>query len=369
MNKKTLVIIYYDLNIGGIQRKIVDIVNYLAVKKNKVNVNILLRNNDQTFNLKKQIVNSNVKIKYYQTKFKIRAPFSFLIFLLNELIKTESPTILSFSEIPSICAILIKKILFWKKITVVISQDNSFSLERENENKVIAYFRFLLIQKLFPYADSILTVNKSFAQLLIKKYDIDKSLIKYVPNWTSFSKKQKINTKKDFDLVYIGRFAKVKNLNFILKCIKIIKKKYNKITLLLVGDGPEKQKLIALVNKYKINNNVIFVDPTYNVISYLKKSKMFVLASKSEGLPISVLESMAIGTPVIISDYPGVNHEIRNFKTGVIYKNQKEFIENSEKLLENHIFRKNIINNARKHVKKYHTVENIKIYLKATRLI
>ena len=69
--------------------------------------------------------------------------------------------------------------------------------------------------------------------------------------------------------------------------------------LLIAGDGPERAKLNELANK---NNSIRFLNSIPNVNEYLQASDLFISASFAEGLPNSVLEAMACGLPVVLSD-------------------------------------------------------------------
>jgi len=70
---------------------------------------------------------------------------------------------------------------------------------------------------------------------------------------------------------------------------------------LIIGEGSEKSNLIKLTKELKLSKNIKFVGYTNNVEKYLNKSKFFVMTSKSEGLPIALIEAMACGVVPIIT--------------------------------------------------------------------
>lgn len=101
---------------------------------------------------------------------------------------------------------------------------------------------------------------------------------------------------------FIGRFTQQKNLTRLVDIFYQILKKKPETYLLLVGDGPEKQKLQNYVNHLKIQKHVFFVGEQLNTSDYLSAMDVFVMPSIYEGLAISAIEAQASGSKVFISD-------------------------------------------------------------------
>lgn len=111
--------------------------------------------------------------------------------------------------------------------------------------------------------------------------------------------RKKLNLPKDKRIVvYTGTFNKRKNQKFLLEVFAKNSVLGNTI-LLLLGGGPE---LAGLKKKYGELKNVIFTGNVTNVNEYLQASDVYISSSTSEGLPNGVLEAMATGLPVILSD-------------------------------------------------------------------
>lgn len=89
--------------------------------------------------------------------------------------------------------------------------------------------------------------------------------------------------------------------------------------LILVGEGPEHQKLQQQANAYGFADRVVFTGFRNNPLDYLAAFDAFILASKSEGLPRVVLESMLLKTVVIGSDVTGTGELIDSGRTGLLY--------------------------------------------------
>ena len=114
--------------------------------------------------------------------------------------------------------------------------------------------------------------------------------------------RKKFGIRSDaFVFVYTGKFITRKNVEFALDSFVQAHNGNKNSIFILLGDGPE---LPRLRNKYAHLENIIFIGRVLNVDEYLQLSDMYVSASKSEGLPNGVLEAMACGLPVLLSNIP-----------------------------------------------------------------
>jgi glycosyltransferase involved in cell wall biosynthesis len=99
--------------------------------------------------------------------------------------------------------------------------------------------------------------------------------------------------------LYVGHLIPRKNVSFIIKAFNIFSQ-LNPGSLIILGEGKESTYLKQLA----INNNIYFEGRVNNVIDYLNISDYFISPSLSEGLPNAVLEALAAGLPVFLSDIP-----------------------------------------------------------------
>lgn len=101
-----------------------------------------------------------------------------------------------------------------------------------------------------------------------------------------------------FVFIYTGQFIERKNVPFLLENYKHQFNENRKVYLVLLGDGPERDTLQAQYASDRID----FRGAVNNVNEYLRAADIYVSTSKSEGLPNGVLEAMATGLPVVLSD-------------------------------------------------------------------
>ena len=105
--------------------------------------------------------------------------------------------------------------------------------------------------------------------------------------------------------LFIGRLVNIKNVPLLLEAIRIVCK-IQKINFILAGDGPQRNELELYVQKFGLEANVRLLGPVSDssVWSLMKKANLFVSLSAFEGCPNTVLEAMASGCPIVVSDIP-----------------------------------------------------------------
>ncbi|MCX6701772.1 MAG: glycosyltransferase [Candidatus Zambryskibacteria bacterium] len=116
----------------------------------------------------------------------------------------------------------------------------------------------------------------------------------------------RLELKKKFgisgkSIVYMGRVSYEKNIDDVVLATAQLVKKIPDIKLMIVGDGPEKEKLITMSKNLKIEKNVIFTGFLHNesLVKALSANEVFVTASRSENMPLAVLEAESLGLPVV----------------------------------------------------------------------
>jgi len=128
---------------------------------------------------------------------------------------------------------------------------------------------------------------------------VEKQFFKKAPDTQKRNLRQKFGYSSDSKLfLYTGTLDALKDIGTLVTAFNNLTKRSNLI-LLIVGDGPEKSKLQKSAHG---NDNINFVNRTSNVLEYYQCADFYISASLFEGLPNSVLEAMACGLPVILSN-------------------------------------------------------------------
>ena len=143
---------------------------------------------------------------------------------------------------------------------------------------------------------------------------------------------QKINSiqasNQISDIFFSGRLVKEKKADILIKALKVIRKTFPDIMVVIVGDGPEKDNLQKLAQQYEVDNNIIFlgfVRSNDELLGLMKSSKIFASPSIREGFGMAAIEALACGLPVVTSDAPGnAVKDLINEKNGRISLNNPE---------------------------------------------
>ena len=122
---------------------------------------------------------------------------------------------------------------------------------------------------------------------------------------------------QESDIIFVGRLIKEKNGALLVRAFHSLSTPHKNIRLVIIGDGPEREVITALIHDFSLNDRVSlsgFADEHDDLIARLKSSKVFVLPSTREGFGISALEALACGIPVVTVDHPA--NAIRDLITG-----------------------------------------------------
>ena len=135
--------------------------------------------------------------------------------------------------------------------------------------------------------------------------------------------------------VSVSRLAKEKNVEFLIRSVKLIKERRGSdFKLLLVGDGPERKHLQRLAEELGVQEEIVFVGavPNEEIRNYCHAADLFLFASRSETQGIVLIESMAAGTPVLAVRATGTEDVVICGENG--YMTNVSEIEFSEKLMD-----------------------------------
>jgi len=154
------------------------------------------------------------------------------------------------------------------------------------------------------------------------------------------NKQTKLRLKDKFgikgkSITYMGRLSYEKNIDQVIKAFALALKTQPNLKLMLIGDGPERNNLEKLAEKLGIKNNVIFTGflQGENLLSALQTNDVFVTASKSENMPLSVIEAMAVGLPCVAVKEKGLPELIKDGYNGFLVEADKPE-ELTEKILK-----------------------------------
>jgi glycosyltransferase involved in cell wall biosynthesis len=128
---------------------------------------------------------------------------------------------------------------------------------------------------------------------------------------------------------FVGRLAPEKGLDRLLRAWKLVHMELPEARLEIIGEGPSEESLRSMATASGIAHKVDFPGARGDIAQCLAKADLFVLPSREEGLSMSLLEAMAAGIPVVVSDIPGNRTLVKQGETGRIVncENTAEFAQ------------------------------------------
>ena len=140
--------------------------------------------------------------------------------------------------------------------------------------------------------------------------------------------------------------------------------KFKNYKLILCGDGPDKDKLISLINDLKLSNKIFLKNWKLNIDKIYKNSSIFVLTSLYEGMPNALIEALNNNLPCISTNVSGVSDLLLSGKGGVILKNFKtsELENKLVSISKNYSMHLNKTKYAKRYLKRYKLSEASNLY-------
>lgn len=168
---------------------------------------------------------------------------------------------------------------------------------------------------------TISNFNKNYLKNLF--LDIPDETIKMVHcgiNLKKFSQYPRHGNTKQKNILVVARLEKVKGIDILLDALAIVEKHGAAVNCNIIGDGSLKSTLIQQMHQLSLDKIVNFygAQPHEFVINALNQADFFVLPSRSEGIPVSVMEAIASSLPVIATSVSGLPEIIEDGKNGIL---------------------------------------------------
>jgi glycosyltransferase involved in cell wall biosynthesis len=203
------------------------------------------------------------------------------------------------------------------------------------------------------YFTHVVAVSQEMKRTLIQKYGFKQEKVNVIYNGIEIprphplSQPQSHNNNR-FHIGTVGRMVPVKDFNLFLEIATEIKKRIDNVCFSILGDGPLREQLIQRAKELKIEDSVEFISPISDPFSYYKSLDLYLNTSFYEGIPVSILEAMSCGKPVVASKVGGIPEIILDGRNGILVEKRapKEFARSCFRLIHDKNLRIMIKKNA-----------------------
>ncbi len=328
---------FFSPKVGGIETHVLNLTQFLAKKGNKITILTSLLDGTEKYNQ----IDANIEVIRVHTIFlpswpiKSMSNFGFVFNidnLLEKIIREKNIDIIhahGFHYPITWAAINIsKKISIPSVLTIhgfyLLNPDNYFFIFL---NKL---FNFFILPNLLKNSNAIISLTKSTSEEIKCYFNSDKYFV--IPNGIDVAKfihnKENINEyrkkygipKDSIIISFFGRLEQAKGIIELTDAMKIILKNFNNIFFIVIGGGTLKNNLEKKLNNYK--EKVLFTNwvPQNLIHELYAITDIFILPSKREALPITILEAMASSLFIITTPVGGIPDILIDYKNKIFLK-------------------------------------------------
>jgi glycosyltransferase involved in cell wall biosynthesis len=238
---------------------------------------------------------------------------------LNRYISTEKPyVILSTLDHANVTAIVARALTRGPQ-RIVVRVANNISNQQKNIKGIRNHLTGIVVRHIYNWADQIIAVSQGVADDLVESYSIPHSLVKTIYN-PAITPELLNKSLEPLDhpwfrlgeppvIVGMGRLTPAKDFTTLIHAFAHLTRNHI-ARLLILGEGEDRKKLESLIKDLELEQQVMLPGFIDNPVSYIKQAAVFVLSSRFEGMPNSLLQAMACGTPVVSTDCPSGPREI-----------------------------------------------------------
>jgi glycosyltransferase involved in cell wall biosynthesis len=350
-NMKNIIISSFDMEVGGVERSLISMLDNFDYKNHSVDL-MLYRHQGDFINMISRKVNLLDEIKQYTTFRKS----------ITEIIKERQYGVGVSRILSKVNAKVIGKIkkgsepgyfqmqLMWKYTLPFLPKlDKQYDVAISFlwphyfiANKVKAKVKIAWIHtdystvdtnikmdlKMWNCFDHIIAVSEACKNSFLMKYPELEKKVSVIENITSPDFIEKMahenidNTIKNdtrFKITTVARLSYAKGIDNAIEAFKLLKERgFNDIVWYVVGYGGDEKKLKELIKKYELEQCFILLGKKTNPYPFIKASDLYVQPSRYEGKAVTVTEAQILGKPVLITNYPTANSQVRKGYDGLI---------------------------------------------------
>ena len=141
------------------------------------------------------------------------------------------------------------------------------------------------------------------------------------------SKRNQDPHEYNYDVVFIGRITEQKDPDRLIAVLKELAERMPGMKIAIAGTGNLEGHMKKLAEQYNLMSNIDFFGFMSNPLKLLSDTKVMIMTSKFEGLPMTVLEAMALGVPVVSTPVDGLKEVITNGINGYLESENSQLVK------------------------------------------
>ena len=314
-NKINITFALPNLLPGGAER----VFSYIAqnINPSKFNVTLLVigYSKDASYDVK------NIEVVYLEKSRVLKG-----IPEIFNYIRKKKPHLL-ISAVGHLNAVIAYMSFFFPNTKIIAREVTVLSVDAEFfKTKTFNPLSFIS-NKHFNLFDKIICQSQDMQADIINTYNVNSNKIVVINNpiTDGFKLKEILTKNNPIQYITVGRLSKEKGYD---RIIKLLSKLDFPFHYTIIGNGIEKDHIFSLIEHYGLTDKITHIEFTKDVSKYLSESDFFLQGSYFEGFPNCLIESCAVGTPVIAYNVPGGTKEIiEDGVNGYLVENEEAYLE------------------------------------------
>lgn len=203
----------------------------------------------------------------------------------------------------------------------------------------------------------VVAVSQDIKDVLVKREGLSERLVTLIYNGIEISPDMARSTDQvqpySMHIGTVARMVPVKNLHLFINMAAEIRKQSSAVRFSILGDGPMKNELVTLVGRLGLEDRFTFEAPRPDPIPYFQSVDIYVNTSVHEGLPLSLLEAMACGKPIVAPRVGGIPEILTDGQHGLLVANSEasRFVESCLRLVRDSGLRRKLGEQAAERVR------------------
>jgi len=225
----------------------------------------------------------------------------------------------------------------------IIHSEHGFNVDEATSTQ---WKRNLVRFLVYRCASQLIVVSRDLESMMASQFHLSSERIRFIANGidTDFyspnlSEREKVRDAlgiwpDEVAVGYAGRLDPVKNFPLLLEAFKLSLQTDRRFKLIFIGDGPDRESIDRFCREHDIQDCVRLVGQQESVLSYLRALDVFALTSFREQMPMSMLEAMAVGVPVLASAVGEIPTILKGQMAGIFHELHEGATAFSQSLLK-----------------------------------